>query len=104
MEASIIMKQLRESGLTLTADGDRLLVEPKAAITDQHRAMIRQHKPALLALLSGKTDTALVEYPIPGRLSAPIPPSMKQWDYQFGCWLGETPARPPKRGRMGERP
>ena len=29
--------------------------------------------------------------PVPGRLSGPIPPTMRQWDFQRGWWADEKP-------------
>lgn len=51
-----ILSLLRRDGLTLTAEDDRLIVEPAGSITEQHRALIRTHKAELLDLLrSGAT-------------------------------------------------
>lgn len=51
-----ILSLLLREGLTLTADDDRLIVEPAGSITEQHRAVIRAHKAELLDLLrSGAT-------------------------------------------------
>ena len=51
MGAPDILMQLRQMGLTLTAYDDAIRVEPKSAITDEARAIIREHKAELLALL-----------------------------------------------------
>ncbi len=104
MNAEGILNTLQGQGLHLSADGDTLRVTPRERLTDQTRAIIKQNKPDLLKLLTGKNVGELpptAQEPIPGRLSAPIPPSMRQWDYQRGCWLGGDPARQPKRGSMG---
>jgi hypothetical protein len=36
--------------------GNSLRIEPREKITDKHRAVIRQHKHSLLALLTAKPD------------------------------------------------
>lgn len=67
MRAPDILGKLQILGLRLSAEGDTLRAEPKAAITDEARALIRQHKPEILALLKvSPADTArcwLVRYP-----------------------------------------
>lgn len=42
---------LRHAGLTVEAEGDRLLVRPRELINDDLRALIREHKPEIMALL-----------------------------------------------------
>ena len=49
-----MLTQLRAVGLTFTADNDRLLVEPRARLTDKLRAVIRAHKPDLLRELTAE--------------------------------------------------
>lgn len=51
MEAPDVLGRLQSLGLTLSTDGNNLMVEPKAAITAEARALIRQHKSELLARL-----------------------------------------------------
>src|SRR5690242_18405735 len=46
--------RLREAGLKLTARGDTLLVEPRGALTDDLRALIRANKSAILEALSAE--------------------------------------------------
>jgi len=43
-----IVSEIRAMGVTLSVDGGNLIVRPKAAITDDLRSMIREHKPAIL--------------------------------------------------------
>ena len=50
--AARTLSELRAAGLTLTAVDGRLIVEPAGRITDEHRALIRAHKPELLDLLA----------------------------------------------------
>ena len=51
MQAGALLSQLARYGLRLTAEGDRLRVEPRAALTDEARELIRKHKAELLAAL-----------------------------------------------------
>lgn len=51
MGAPDILEHLHGIGLTLTAAGDCLLVEPRDAITDEARELIRENKEALLRVL-----------------------------------------------------
>lgn len=48
-----LLTQLRSAGLRLRAQGDQLLVEPKTALTDELRAMIRANKVTILGELLG---------------------------------------------------
>ena len=54
MGAPDILTILRGKGLTLTADGGNLLASPKAALTDETRALIRAHKAALVDLVKAE--------------------------------------------------
>src|SRR5215471_12466031 len=51
MTAADLLTSLRGRGLTLTADGDALVVRPRDLLTDELRAAIRAHKQGLLAEL-----------------------------------------------------
>jgi hypothetical protein len=55
MGAADVLHLIRESGLTVTADGDRLIVNPTERITDDLRAMIRGNKSAVLDALESET-------------------------------------------------
>jgi hypothetical protein len=48
------LARLREYGLRFTANGEMLLVEPRSALTDELRALIRSHKPAILQELAAE--------------------------------------------------
>ena len=52
MGAPDLLHALRDQGLTVWAKGDRLLVAPKARITEETRRVIREHKAELLAVLA----------------------------------------------------
>lgn len=47
-----VLAEAERAGLTLTPDGDRLVIEPKSRLTDELRARLRAVKPELLALLA----------------------------------------------------
>jgi hypothetical protein len=51
MGAADLLTQLRDSGLTISADSGALHVSPAVALTDETRALIRANKPALLDAL-----------------------------------------------------
>ena len=52
MNAAELLGAARAAGLTIRADGDRLLVRPKAALTPAWRAKLTTHKAELLAALA----------------------------------------------------
>jgi hypothetical protein len=47
-----LMARLTLAGVKLTADGENLLAEPRAALTDELRALIRAHKAEILDSLA----------------------------------------------------
>src|SRR5262245_26587135 len=53
-----LLAQLRKHGLQLTPQGEVLLVEPRAALTDELRALIRANKPAILRELAQESHEA----------------------------------------------
>ena len=52
MGASDLLGRLALAGVKLSTDGAQLIAEPRAALTDELRTLIRDHKPELLAALS----------------------------------------------------
>jgi hypothetical protein len=56
MGARELLDDLAAAGLTVTADGDRLVIRPAAKLTDTARAVLRALKPEVLALLAQKQD------------------------------------------------
>lgn len=68
MNATTLLHTLRGMGLSLRAEGDKLLVFPKDAITDQTRALIRNHKTELLAQLAANDPASVVD--VDGRIQA----------------------------------
>lgn len=53
MLASDVLERLSAYGVRLEREGAALVAMPKAALTDELRALIRDHKPALLDALAG---------------------------------------------------
>ncbi len=51
MTAPALIERLAAAGLTVTADGDRLLIQPAAKLSDDLRSAVVAMKPELLALL-----------------------------------------------------
>jgi len=52
-----VIARLVEMGLTITRQSNNLLATPRARLTDEARALIREHKAALLALCSPTPPT-----------------------------------------------
>ena len=52
MTAPEILDHLRCRGMRVRADGSRLIVAPRDALTDELRGLIRQNKAALLAAIA----------------------------------------------------
>ncbi len=55
MGARELLSDLAGAGLSVKADGDRLVIRPASKLTDPMRAALRDAKPELLALLLGRT-------------------------------------------------
>jgi hypothetical protein len=54
MDVARVLHELIAAGVTLTADGDQLrIVASPGVLTPKRLGLLRQHKPALLGLLSG---------------------------------------------------
>jgi hypothetical protein len=58
MGAPDVLAYLSAIGVQLSREGDSLIAEPRSALTDEARALIRAHKAELLASLAG-TEGAL---------------------------------------------
>lgn len=54
MGASEVLHRLRESSLTVTTDGERLIVTPADRLTAETRQLIRDNKPAILTALKAE--------------------------------------------------
>jgi TubC N-terminal docking domain len=57
MTPTALLADLARRGITVTAAGAQLRVVPAGRLAEADRAALRQHKPALLALLSAGTAT-----------------------------------------------
>lgn len=72
------LDKLSEAGLTVTADGDRLLVHPRHLLTNGLRALIRDNKHEILAALAGAPTSSFHLVPLvreqEGTCSATTPP------------------------------
>lgn len=51
MSAAQVLHRLQQSGLTVTADGERLIVAPADRLNDEDRRLIRDNKPEIVAAL-----------------------------------------------------
>jgi len=58
-----MLAELRALGLTLSLDGARLLVEPRALLTDALRNRIRAHKQALMRELAEEARPPQSRFP-----------------------------------------
>lgn len=56
-----LVHQLSDCGLTVRAEGNALVVEPRNLITDSLRQFIREHKAELLAELAANDDKHAIE-------------------------------------------
>lgn len=56
MTALPIIEHLAAYGLTLCLEGDSLLAHPARLLTDELRGLIRENKPALVALLAANSE------------------------------------------------
>jgi TubC N-terminal docking domain len=56
MSASALLDRLTAAGLSVAANGDRLLIQPAAKFSDDLRAAVVAMKPELLVLLSAAAD------------------------------------------------
>ncbi len=63
MDAAAILRQLYAAGVRLELQGDRLSASPASRLTDDLRALIRGHKPELIAYLTEahRTTAELIE-------------------------------------------
>lgn len=53
MTGEVLLEQLRDRDIRLSANGDRLVVDaPRGALTEQLRGMLRGHKAELLAIVT----------------------------------------------------
>ena len=53
MDANVVLDRLSELGVTVWADGDKVLIQPASKVPTELKDAVRENKPELLALLSG---------------------------------------------------
>jgi hypothetical protein len=58
MDAHTLLSKLRNRGIRLIPDGEKLTAEPASRLSDADRAAIRQSKPDLLRILSKSVETS----------------------------------------------
>lgn len=74
MSVHELLAVLRERGVTLTADGEKLKARPAAAIDEGVLELLKQHKAALLALLNPQRDADQEDCPPHWRHIPMLPP------------------------------
>jgi tubulysin polyketide synthase-like protein len=67
MDATEVLRQLHDLGVSVRADGDNIVVSPASKIPPQVKAAIREHKSAILAQLRPSRDG---EHPLLDHLPA----------------------------------
>ncbi|GAB3456751.1 non-ribosomal peptide synthetase [Streptomonospora sediminis] len=78
-----LLAELRAAGVHLWADGDRIRFRgPSGALTDDQRAVLREHRADVLALLAEQDTAELV--PDPGSRHEPFPLTDVQGAYLVG--------------------
>lgn len=80
MNAAALLSDLTDQGLTLALAGERLTVSPASSLTDVTRALIRDHKAELIALLTAANEPA----------APPLHPSNRQQAETYLQHIGET--------------
>ncbi len=81
-----LLSQLREAGIQLTLDGDKLKIKaPQGALTDELKEQLKQNKEAIIAFLQGATQEVKSQlFPTIDR-QGPLPLSYNQQ----GLWFFE---------------
>lgn len=59
MTGEVLLEQLQDRDIRLSANGDRLVVDaPRGTLTEQHRGTLQEHKAELLAVLTDRDHWA----------------------------------------------
>jgi len=82
MPAATLLADLQRRGLRIRAQGDALIVEPRSALTDELRLLIRANKPQLLQALAQ----------LPADLDRRIRAMARRWQFTH-AELGDVLAR-----------
>lgn len=77
MEATSLLACLRTAGLTVSRNGDQLLVAPRERLTDELRHAIREAKPKLLSALTTHPDAWVQPQAVERRIRV----MAKRWSY-----------------------
>jgi hypothetical protein len=105
MTAVELLQTLESAGLTLEADGPRLLVGPRDRITPVLADAIRQHKPTLLAIAQAITPGQPLPAPLPGLRGDDWLEAESLIKHALGCpigarWDAELIHDPTRRGAL----
>ena len=73
-----VLAHLREHGLRITADGGRLLVEPRTAITEAIKSTIRVNKGAILRELSAEASDRRTAIQAAAQAASPVLDDFRQ--------------------------
>ena len=82
-----MLARLRSHGLTVRADGDRVIVSPRTSLTEELRAMIRANKAGILRELEAEAMCDACARDEPGQCDRRAPP---EW---LSCWALAYPER-----------
>src|SRR5688572_13479491 len=77
-EAVVLLESLYRSGFEVCVQQDRLRVRPSDRLSEDLRADLRRHKPALLALLAPASEYVSLK----GGLTVPLPALQLLWSLQ----------------------
>jgi len=101
-----LVHQLSDCGLTVRAEGNALVVEPRNLITDPLRQFIREHKAELLAELAANDD----EHPLESKPAPEVEPVLciacqhYKFSHDHAGNVARCHAGGGFRGRLIERP
>jgi len=95
MDAHQVLDRLRAAGVTVVAEAGTLVVSPTAALNDELRALIREHKAAIAALIALPlgVERRLVEMVRTGAIDADDAQLVRaryyaypdEWDFLLDC-------------------
>lgn len=91
-----ILSELQRRGISVTADGDALVLKPRRAVDSELLARVRQHKPEIIRALSARPATCStscyevergkwIHRPWTG-CCTPMPPQTERREVEAVCW------------------
>jgi hypothetical protein len=96
LSAASILSELQRLGVSVTSDGDALVLKPRRALDAALLARVREHKPEIIRALSARPATCAAScYEIePGRwihhpwdgCQTPMPPTKPRQAAERACW------------------